>query len=406
MASKTGKAATNGSGQRREASWIDAFVTYTDNLTSPPIFRKWAAIMGIAAILEQRVWINTGGELYPNLYTFLVGPPGVGKSRAIKTMRRILEMMPEKPFIAPTSVTMAALVDHLVEAKRVVINLPDAALEYNSMLITADELSAFMHEYSGELVAGLTTFYDTDVPYGQGRRVKDIRIMIKRPQLNIISGTTPAKLDDFIPPTAWDDGFTSRIIMVYSGEPIEIDIFAAEIKPPPVSLVHDLTMMQGLIGKMGWSDGFAKAMNDWKKMGFPKRPTHPKLQHYCTRREAHMLKLSMIANIDRGNDMFIDVQDFNRALGWLLEAEQSMGAIFKTAGTSTDSKAMDEIYHFVKEHENGVSEHMIVNFARTKVEYALNAKKVVDVMEQAGLIRATHHDKASGLRMFKAQVLH
>src|SRR6516164_1438064 len=83
MASKPIGPAINGPGNRHCRSWIERFIDYTSNLEAPEIWRKWSAISMIAATLEQKVWADTGGNLYPNLYVFLVGQPGMGKSRSI-----------------------------------------------------------------------------------------------------------------------------------------------------------------------------------------------------------------------------------------------------------------------------------------------------------------------------------
>src|SRR5216684_7557410 len=53
------KARTNGSAQRRLASWIDRFVEETEGLESPEIYRRWAAIVGLGAALQQKVWVQT-----------------------------------------------------------------------------------------------------------------------------------------------------------------------------------------------------------------------------------------------------------------------------------------------------------------------------------------------------------
>src|SRR5947207_2880446 len=75
--------AMNGSGRRLCQSWIDSFVNHTANLESAPIWRRWAAIATIGAVLEQKVFVTTSSPLYPNLYVFLVGDAGLGKTRAI-----------------------------------------------------------------------------------------------------------------------------------------------------------------------------------------------------------------------------------------------------------------------------------------------------------------------------------
>lgn len=395
--------AINGAGKRKLLSWIDAFVQFTDNLESPVIWRKWAAISAIAAALERKVFVTTSSELYPNLYTFFVGDPGTGKTRAIMAAKGFIDELPEFHF-APTSVTMASLVDHMAEAKRTIINLPHTAIEYNTLMIMADELSAFMHEYSGDLVAGLTTFYD-GVAYSQGRRVKDIRIKIKHPCLNILSGTTPSNLIKFIPEGAWEQGFTSRIIMIFSDDRPVIDVFNTPPKEKSKEMVHDLKLINSLHGEFGYSKEFAEAMHNWKILNYQPRPEHPKLSHYNSRRFAHLIKLAMVANVDRGNSLYIEKNDFNRAFGWLMEAEANMPAIFEAGAGGLDANAMDEIAHFVgKMGAEGMSEHLIIRYARDRVP-ANTVLNLIAIMERSGMIQAFAHDKA-GVKKYRRPIQH
>jgi hypothetical protein len=213
-----------GAGKRKLDSWIDRFVEHTDNTDSPRLFRKWAGIFAVASAMEMRTWLQTSSPLYPNLYVFIVGHPGVGKNRIVRVMKRFLNEIPEFHF-APTSLTGAALVDTLAASKRFIPRLPDPPLEYYNTTITAEELTAFMHKYDDEMVGLLSAFYDPD-PYAQSRRGKDIKIKIDRPQVNLISGTTPSNLVALMPETAWDQGFTSRVILIYSDERIVGDDFA------------------------------------------------------------------------------------------------------------------------------------------------------------------------------------
>lgn len=346
--------------------------------------------------------MNTGSLLYPNLYVFLVGHAGIGKSRTIITSASLLREIKDL-HIAPTSMTMASMVDALVESKRTIVQLPEPMIEYNSMLICADELSAFMSEWksSNDLIAGLTTFYDV-VPYSQSRRVKDIRIKLMRPQLNIISGTTPSNLVHFIPEYAWEQGFTSRIILVYSSDRPLIDVFNTPKPDWPDDMIHDLNVINSLVGEFGWTEEFARAMHNWKTLGQPPVPQHPKLEHYNSRRFGHLLKLSMIASVDCSSDLMLKVGDFNRAMGWLLEVEQAMPEIFTAGSTSIDSKAMDEILHFIRiSGEKGMNEHRIVNFARERVP-AHSVIRVIELMERSGLIKVLGVDQKTQLKWYAA----
>jgi hypothetical protein len=351
----------------------------------------------IAAVLEQKVWVETGSPLYPNLYTFLVGHAGIGKSRAITSAAKIvMEALPEIYFGA-TSMTRASLADYMCEAKRFLPQLPGPPIEYNSLLVIADEFSAFMHEYDSALVAALVEFYDVN-PYSEGRRVSQIRIKLQRPQLNILTGSTPSNLIHTLKDYVWDQGLMSRVIMIYSAERPLIDVFNTPLKGKPVNLIHDLKMIFKLEGKFQHTKAFEEATWNWKQLGLDPVPDHPKLKHYCTRRFAHLLKLSMIASIDRTNEMVLDVQDFNKAFGWLIEAEANMPLIFEVGSVSPDSRVMDEVAHWVGKHRKGVSEHLVVNYIRERVPgYSVDA--IMKTLIAARLIKAVGVDKV-GLRIF------
>lgn len=379
-------------------------MTYTDNLESAPIWRKWCAISTIGAVLERKVWVTTSSPLYPNLYVIIVGDAGLGKTRPIMVAKSLVTKLPE-PHLAPTSVTMASLTDAMLAAERKIVRLPHGMLEYHSLYIMSDELSAFMHEYAGDLIAGLTTFYD-GVPYSQTRRVGKIDIKIQAPQLNILCGSTPSNLTGkIIPENAWEQGFMSRVIMVYSDERPIIDVFNSPRKAEPEDLIHDLRVINSIHGEFGWDKEYATYMHAWKSEGLEPKPDHPRLATYNSRRFAHSIKLAMIANVDRGGDLMLTKGDFFKAMEWLHEAEGLMPLIFKAGVKGVDSAAIDEILHFVRSFPDGVLEHKIMNFARQKLEYSTNVIGTIELMEKSGLIYAAAHDPKTLMKLWKAQTI-
>lgn len=395
----------NGSGKRKSESWIESFVDHTDNLEAPEIFRRWSAIGILAATLERKVWVNVpgSGPLYPNLYTFLVGHAGLGKSKAIKAAVQFYADLPDPRPMTATSVTMASLTDHLVEFKRQVVRHPEPILEYNTAFIVADELSAFMAEYKDNgLIPGLTALYDCGA-YSQSRRTKDLRIILERPQVNILTGTTPSNLLLFIPDYAWEQGFTSRILMIYADTKPSINVWKTPIKEPPLDMLYDLAVINMTSGQLAWEPAWAEAMNDWKQTGEKPRPDHPKLKWYNERRYAHLIKLSMISSLDRSNELLLRKEDFARALGWLLDAEQQMSAIFQATGQGLDARVIEDVLHFVqKTGDRGMSEHLVIREIAKRGVPVHNVRRVVEVMEQSGQIKAVSVDARTSNRIFKA----
>jgi hypothetical protein len=362
------------------------------------IYRKWAAITSIAACLEQKVWLKSPTSLYPNLYVILVGPPAAGKSNAVGVARSLLGTLVDFPF-APTSVTMAALVDALKECERKYTQVPGPTVFYNSMTLVPDDLQVLMSTYDLALIAGLTTFYDVNHPYREQRRTGDLRIEIKRPQLSILGGTTPSHLFGFIPEEAWSQGFTSRLLLVYSEEKPEkrVRFGNGADKPIPSDLVHDLKIINSLLGEFSVEEKAVKAFENWREAGEPPVPTHKRLEHYLGRRYPHLLKLSMVSSVDRGNGLVITVEDFNRALGWLIEIEHAMPRIFAEGPRSVESKVMEEVHYYIKQLDLlkvGVNESRVKNFVLQRVS-PMQYKQFFEALEVGGYIKRLGHDKAT-----------
>ena len=391
---------------RQLTSWIASFVEHTADTEAPEIFRRWTAISTIAAVLEQKVWIYTYANLYPNLYTFLIAPPGGGKSQSLGKARAILDALaePNKPKIAPTSINSSTLVDFMNESKQIMVRPPHGALEYNAMTIMVGEFGTFMSKYEVDLIAQLTDFYDV-TPYGQWRRGERLRIKIERPILNMLIGSTPDNLMQFMPEGAWGQGFTSRIMFIYSKEKGFVDDFAARSASSNQQLVHDLNIIKALVGQFRVTQGYADAVTNWRKLDEAPRPTHPRLLHYLSRRKTHLYRLSMIAAIDRSNTLILERADFNTAMGWLIEAEKAMPEIFSSPSGESDTGAMEEIHHHVMDYniskEKAMSEHRLIDFARKRAPGHV-VIRMLDLMINAGMLVIYQTDKM-GIRYFIAK---
>jgi hypothetical protein len=382
-------------------SWIASFVESTQALESPRLFRKWAAISVIAAVLEQKVWVVSGGEkLYPNIYAFLVAHPGVGKTRSIRAAKKYY-LQTEKPVNAPTSMTASSMIDALKNNRR--DKIWEEPFSYNTMYITADELSAFMHKHDEEAMGVMSDFYDPQ-PYGQTRRGNDINIKIASPQLNLICGTTPANLMSFLPETAWGQGFCSRCIMVFSDERSIGDDFEDKVVSFNPDLLSDLINIDGLVGPFKVTADYRNAVNAWRAGEEKPYPSHPRLLHYCSRRKVHLYKLSAIASVDRGNDLYLTKSDFDIALGWLHEAEATMPDIFKAGATNADARAMEDIYHYVLtlSARGPVPERKIIAFARERIPLH-SIDRVIKTMVASGELKE-HSLARDGTKNYKAVV--
>jgi hypothetical protein len=384
--------------QRKLSNWIASFIEFSDVLASPRIFRKWSAISILSAVMERRLWVRTkGSNLYPNLYTILVGPPGVGKSAVLSQVERFLRAVPDI-HVAPSSVSAASLVDSLVLAKRQFTRIHEVpnAVQFHYLTAVASELGVFLPVYDPLFMNSLTKFYDGE-HYEERRRTGKVpHLKIEHPHLSIIGGTTPSYLNSFLPEGAWDQGFTSRTIFIYEGVAQHQELFDEDDRFDELDhiykdLLDDLKSIVGLYGKFSWSPEAAAAISEWNRNKCEPIPTHNKLQHYNSRRLAHCIKLCMVASIARSNEMVITLEDYQEALGWLLDAESRVVDIFHSMGVAGDSAAIEDTWDFIfrsynKSGKRPVGEHAVVNFLRTKVP-SHNIMRIIEVMVKSGIIR-------------------
>lgn len=349
------------------------------------------------------MWVHTkGSDLYANLYTILVGPPGVGKSAVLSQAERFLRAVPDLR-ITPSSVSAASLVDSMVLADRKIIrpNEVPSFVQFNYLTAVASELGVFLPVYDPLFMNSLTKFYDGE-HYEERRRTGKVNhLKIEHPQLSILGGTTPSYLNSFLPDGAWDQGFTSRSIFVYSGESIHSDIFQeepkfAELEALYLGLLKDLKIIATAFGKMSWDADAAAAITAWNRAGLPPVPEHNKLTHYNSRRLAHAIKLCMVASIARSNELKITVEDYQTALGWLLDVEVRVVDIFHSMGVAGDSRAIDDTWDFIfrlhSKEKKPIEEHRVVRFLQTRVP-SHNIMRVIEMMVRGGMLKL---DMSSG----------
>lgn len=329
--------------------WIDDFVDYTSSLPSPENFRLWSAITAVSGALERRVFGTAGNTIFfPNLFTLLVAPPGIGKTVAISQVRD-LWLETKKLQICPDNATSAALVDALMEADRKIMAPNNQLIEYHSLAVAADELGTLVPQHELGFLSIINKLFDNPRSYREKRRTLNQDKDITNPQLTILAGSQPGFMANLFPESAWTMGTTSRMIMIYASKSPPIKLFDVTPlnKGMKQSLVIRLTHMADLIGEVSWTPAAAHKLELWLASGCQPVPEHSKLEHYNPRRILHALKLCTISAISRSGELQIIEDDVTRAIDWLLAAEVDMPGIFRSMKGKSDEQVFMELHSFM-----------------------------------------------------------
>ena len=327
---------------------IELYLEYTKDLPSPEIFRRWTAIHAVGAAVERRVWTQLKtNRLHPNLFIFLVGPPGTGKSQAINPMTAMLRKSMAVG-IAPDDMTKQGLLDGLKEnAKGAMFR--GKPFDYHYMSLCVSELSNFMSEYDKALAGILTHLFDCP-DFNEEKKRSGAGEYIDFPGISILAGTATKNLGDTISDAMWGSGFMARVIMVYSAESIIPPDMFSEV-PANETLRDSITAALRTLGTMcgpcDWSPEARELIQSFRVNQKDGAPLHNRLEDYVTRRWLHLAKLCMISALSNGYagaaPPTVAERDFVQAYDWLCEAEAMMTEIFKDMLSHEDGRIYEQM---------------------------------------------------------------
>jgi hypothetical protein len=292
--------------------------------------------------------MSRGECVYPNLYIILCGMAAAGKGVALGPAARLLQTLPDH-HLAPSSTTAAALADELEDAVVHIVDFANGNTQYNGLTVMSNELGVFIPTYDNVMLSMLTDVYDGK-GYSERRRGRGKRLEIPGAHLSIIGGTTPSYIGTTLPEAAWEQGFTSRTIMIYD-DPQDAVAIEEELGGTNDDLFKalelDLQELTAEVGRVRWDKEALDHFNKWYTGGGNPRPTHPRLNTYNGRRHYNLMKMCLIFAVSRGAKTIAKI-DVELALDLLLETEHEMPNIFKAMRTSTDSGILDEAWHFIQ----------------------------------------------------------
>ena len=318
--------------------WLNSFMLYTENSEPPTLFRLWTGIATIAACLKRKCFLSWGFiTFYPNMYIVLVGPSGCRKGTAMGPGYNMLQDLGIK--MAAEAITREALIRELKTSTDSSVNTTLGTANFHaSLTIFSQELTVFLGYNSQQLMADMADWYDCRKTWTY--RTKNMGTdEIINVWVNLFGATTPELLQSTLPRDAIGGGLTSRVIFVYASgkaKRVAVPLLSPEEIELGEQLTSDLERIHMMNGQFKLSKAFMENWVDW--YSDPERNQSPfddyRFNGYCERRPGHIMKLSMICCASRGEDMILDLQDFDRALTILQETEVMMPQTFGGVGKS------------------------------------------------------------------------
>lgn len=332
---------------------IDLFMAATETMVASPTARRWTAISLVSALAGRRVWTSTyrGKPLYANMFIFLVGEPGKGKSDPMdfaEKLAREFEVPDGHVVFCPDEVTPAAFKQYMGETFSEVAEATDAEeRKFHSFYTLISEWGGFVAEPDAQFNQGLARLWDCPPVFRKWTKEHG-KDRLFNPYLTILAGVQPDWFAHGFPRGSFKLGFAARAVWVWAEGPVvEKRLFT----PAPDQETHQLVKLLSRVlereGELPWSSEAQAALQQWWSAGARPRPAEPMLEHYCTRRDMHLAKLALVCVLSRGGRR-IELVDFHRALGYMLEVEQDMPQAIALAGENPLTGVADLAVAWVK----------------------------------------------------------
>lgn len=385
---------------------------YCRELAAPQSFIDFGFYFTIAAALQRRVWIGSSEDpLFPNNYTVLCGPPGVGKGITLNRINKVLRANKasaqegirdpsdlfsesamsspsgkkmaeantvffnediiksfskkdaiEKPLLFPfasQSTSWQALIKSFIDNMGA-ISIPKEGggfkpYIHSSLILCLGELSNCFHKNSIDVVRMLVAVYDgSNYDYETISRKKDA---IKNPCLSLIAGTTPEFMRSAYTNELASEGFNSRVWYIYEDENRFQRAFYPELtadqKIARDEFILHLRMLGKVKGQITFTQEAHKFIDLWwsNHSKILKSNTSPKLIHYYSRKQAHVEKLAMavhFSEIKSIDDKMITKTSVKRAMDLLETAEKRMHLALNYKAANTLADIGYKILHILK----------------------------------------------------------
>lgn len=333
----------------QQLSFLNDYRLFTRELEVPSSFHTFCSLVALASLTGRRVWTYKGDyiRIYPNLYVVLVGPPGCGKNVAMEVTEDLLHHY--KTPVSAESVTREKLILD-IQAQESVLDWippegPDAKYRMVSpYTILATELSEFLGAGGIGMISFLTDIYSRNLY--ESRTKNKGSTFIRGPFLNLIAGTTPDWVTNYLKDDIISGGFSRRCLFLYATGREGCNPrprITPEMRAAWDRLISRGEAVRKLKGQFKWTPRAEKFFDGW----YPSRKAgaDPTTDGYYETKDIFLIKVAMLVAVSESDELVLDEHHFQSALLLLGLAELNLTRVFQGMGRNelnqVSVKAMD-----------------------------------------------------------------
>lgn len=400
-----------------EHEFLNTYLKYVHNTESPIIMHIWSAIASASACMARHVYLPCDiGDIYPNIFVLLVGPPGTRKSNSMKYAAKIVSEHTRVRF-APDDTggqrqglitALEGTVDDPLDKADEDLEMMDTAFatasldeleniamstnaaDAHHLFAWASEFGTLMGESNTTTTRLLNKIWDgEDYHYKLSKEQK----VLKDPLMTILGGTTTTEIARILPQEAIGQGFMSRFVLVHASK--------REKRVPRPSLDRDYRdeiaelynwLSYGMSGPMEESQEAADLADAIYEDEDSYKLDDTRFVYYQERRQAHLTKLAMVLAACR-RSYVIEAVDVTQANELLAYTEHFMPDALGEFGLTAVGAAKQKMIEFLQQYNGPISAsklYSVMQIHMKQLDYKnalsalINADKISEVTTKEG----------------------
>ena len=298
-------------------------------------------------------------NLYPNLYTVLVGHTGLGKGRSINPAVSLLREAGVANIMSD-KLTIQYILEKISDrgnAASAAVLTPSAGGQISFSLdstcfISAPELEDLLT--TSDAMPPLKELWESKKgSFEYGTRGKGL-VKVTNPCPTLLGGCTPSQISFLFPSKSVGGGFVRRCNFVYESEKLKSMPWPAERNgndPVWNDLVNDLRHIATLRGPFSFDPHAKKMFEDYYNTTGGDEFADEATSSYETSRPYHALKLAMALTVARFDDMIINFVDMGHAIQMVNKCTEDLKRVFRSVGDSELAVVMDKVVRFLEMRE-------------------------------------------------------
>jgi hypothetical protein len=391
------------------------YLQYVSHTESPKLMHLWSAISGASACMGRHVSLPFGiGNIHPNMFVLLVGPPGTRKSQAIKYSSSIIKdvtgvrFAPDDTGGQRQGLITAMEGDTQLDSQEQEMAILDNAIAINSLtdlgnlqvsttnatdsahiFACASEFGTFMGEGNVNMTRFLNKVWEGEDYY---YKLKSEQKVLKEPLMTIVGGTTTSDIARILPAESIGQGFMSRWILAFAPQKAK-KVARPFLDPELRDKLGEVFawLHYEMRGEMQESVEAHNLLNDiYENENIDLQDS--RFLYYAERRHTHLQKLAMVLAAVR-KSYTIEVGDVQEAVSILSATEEFMPEALGEFGLSPVGAAKQKMVEFLQHTNEPVTSSILwsvmqrdmkISDYRAAIADLINSDKIEELMTNNG----------------------